>query len=230
MHTFDDWMHRDSLDGPLPNGITQPEGTGLIALCTSCNPFLGSAYVPSHNHLVAIGAHILNELQPRLGEFDSRLVTTVVSVRLYDVDRLACTKQIVSMILVTSGRSVVVANQALQQFVMDPAAVGLPPQYRLFLALAPGPAARSTGVFGNASPNGIYIGAEVVYPPFGYALTFNGATIWPVGEITSWASGAAGTVATTDLDLVVGFTHTGFPCDLRTRAQIETTERENLNK
>ena len=51
MHTFDDWMARESFDGPLPNGRPQPEGTGLIALCRGpggCNEFLGSAYGPSH--------------------------------------------------------------------------------------------------------------------------------------------------------------------------------------
>ena len=173
-----------------------------------------------------MGLHTLGELQHRLEEIDKRLVTTAVSLRLDGVNRLACAKQIVSMILVTCGRAVVQANPALEDFVRNPAAIGLPPQYRLFLAAVPGPAARTTGLCGKLA-DGLYVAAEVVYPPFAYALAFNATAIWPAGEITPWASAPFGEETTIAIDLPVGFTHTGFPCDLRTRAQVEARRLEN---
>jgi hypothetical protein len=230
MHTLDDWLRRDSLDGPLPNGMPQPEGMGLIALCERCNRFLGREYVAGHSHLVMMGLHVLSELESRLVEFDARPQPTIVSVRFDEVERLACAKQIVSMALVTSGRGVVKAHPLLAEFVRNPTLTPLPSQYRLFLALAAAPAARTTGLFvssRNIHEANHVVAAEIVYPPFAYALSFNAADVWPRGDITSWGSAAFAERAEIAIDLVLGFTHTAFPGDLRTRAMIEADRREN---
>jgi hypothetical protein len=223
MHTLDDWMQRESLDGPLPNGMPQPEGTGLPALCEPCNHFLGRHYVPAHNRMVRAGQDLLKQLVPRLQELDARTAATYLSVRMEEIDQLACAKQIVSMMLVTSGRDVVTAHPALARFVLTPDLCGLPPEYRLFLAVAPGPHARTTGLFGRADveEGRQVIGAEVAYPPFAYMLTFNGSEPHRRGEITSWASAPFGESTTVSLDLLVGFTYTPFPGDLRSRGRIE---------
>jgi hypothetical protein len=140
---------------------------------------------------------------------------------------MACAKHLVSMVLVTSGRDVVEADSELVRFVMNPELVGIPEQYRLFLAIALGPAARLTGMFFRSGPNTVTIAGEVVYPPFAYAVSFNGAAVRPIGEISSWASASFGESATVEIDLPIGFTHTAIPGDLRTRGEIEVTMKEN---
>jgi hypothetical protein len=133
------------------------------------------------------------------------------------------------MMLVTSGRDVVVANPDLGQFVRTPTARGLPAKYRLFLALSPGPAAKVTGLSAaiDTSTGQHSVVAEVVYPPFAYALSFNGSSVYRMGEITEWASAEHGKVVEQELGMLLGFCYTAFPGDLRTRAQIERTIKDN---
>jgi len=84
------------------------------------------------------------------------------------------------MLLITSGRGAVTANPDLAKFVQDPTARGLPARYRVFIALTPGPAAKSTGVsgIGDTDTGAHAIVAEVVYPPFSYVLAFDGAEVY----------------------------------------------------
>jgi hypothetical protein len=60
-----------------------------------------------------------------------------------------------------------------------------------------------------------------VYPPFAFALSFNGGSVYSSGEITSWFNALIQSVVEEGLDLPLGFCHTLFPGDLRTGAQIE---------
>lgn len=230
MHTLEDWLQVESLDAPLPNGTPQPDGTGLLALCKPCNEFLGANYVPAHTALVRGGLDILRRIATRLDEIDRRLETTILSIRLDSIDRLACAKQIVSMMLVTSGRSVATKNADLVQFVRDPKAIGLASRFKLSLAIVSGPAARTTGLFarGTFGQAGYATAAEVVYPPFAYVLTFNGTAPGPVGEITSWFEAPFGNPGPINLDLIVGFTHTALAGDLRTRGQLEAITKEKI--
>ena len=53
---LEDWLARDKTTGKLPNGILQPEGMGLSALCQKCNvDLLGVQYVPSFVEFVVAG-------------------------------------------------------------------------------------------------------------------------------------------------------------------------------
>jgi hypothetical protein len=221
MYSLEDWMQRESLEA-LPNGIPQPEGTG-VPLCVPCNGFLGKHYVPAHNRLVHAGLDCLAQVAPRLEEFDARPQPTLLQVGLAEIDRLACAKQIVSMLLVTSGRNVVVQNPDLESFVRNPQAQRLPARYRLFLNLCAGPAARVTGLSGivRVPENESTAVIEVAYVPFAYSLLFDNPGINQGTEITDWAAAPFGEWMTVHLNLRLGFTHTIFPCDLRTRQQIE---------
>jgi hypothetical protein len=230
MYGLEEWLARDSVTGELRGGTPQPEGMGLPALCRSCNvDLLGSHYVPAFIEFVDAGKQMLSSLVGRLPEFDSSDRATELAVTFLAVNRLAVVKQIVSMILVTSGRGVVEANPALEEFVRAPMARGLPTQYRLFLALCAGPVAKTTGLSVRVNPAAEThdLISEVVYPPFAYALSFNGTAAYSTGEISDWADAAYGEVAKCDLRLPLGFCHTAFPGDLRTRAQVERTVREN---
>ena len=224
MFNLDEWLARDTVTGEMSGGIIQPEGMGLIALCEPCNvKLLGTHYVPSFIDFVEAGKQMLAQVAPRIDEFNAREVDTILQVGFLEVNRLAVAKQIVSMLLVTSGRDVVAANPALAEFVLDPAAQGLPDRYRLFIAVVPGPAAKSTGVSGilRVNTGEQVVTAEVVYPPFGYALSLNGAPAYRKGEITHWTRADRGAVVSESIDLPLGFCYTAFPCDLRTQAQIE---------
>lgn len=203
---------------------------GLQALCEGCNVnLLGKHYVPAFIDFVDAGKQILGEIAAHLGTFDRREQGTTLEVKFLAVNRLAVAKQIVSMALVTSGRRVVEKNPALQQFVQTPAARGLPSNYRLFLALTPGPAAKVTGLGVRVDvPTGKQvIAAEVVYPPFAYVLSFNGTAAYSSGEITDWTNADYAAVTEAALRLPLGFCYTVIPGDLRNAAQIERTRREN---
>jgi hypothetical protein len=230
MHNLEEWLARDRTTGQLPGGIPQPEGMGLFALCEPCNrDLLGVHYVPAFVDFVEAGRQILADIAPGLDAYNARVPATHLGVRFFSIDRLAVAKQIVSMLLVTSGRGVVEANPALGEFVLKTQVRGLPSRYRLFLALTPGPAAKTTGL-GTAvdlTTGHKVVAAEVVYPPFAYALSFNGTVVYSCGEITSWTAAEFGTVVEQELMLPLGFCHTVFLGDLRTQAEIERTRREN---
>jgi len=224
MYNLEEWLARETATGQMPGGVIQPEGMGLNALCKKCNvDLLGVHYVPAFVDFVQAGKEMLGSIAPALGELDARNRATAMDVGFLAADRLAVAKQIVSMLLVTSGRDVVVKNPALAQFVLNPSARGLPPNYRLFIALTPGPVARTTGVSGilNTETGTQVVVAEIVYPPFAYALCFNGEEVYPEGEITHWTQAEYGVVVEERLRLVLGFCHTVFPADLRTSAQVQ---------
>jgi hypothetical protein len=100
-----------------------------------CYTLLGTHYVPAFIDFVEAGNEMLREVSPKFAEYDSKTQRTEFGVIFVAVNRLAVAKQIVSMILVTSGREVVKANPTLQHFVLQPEILELPQQYPLFLAL-----------------------------------------------------------------------------------------------
>jgi hypothetical protein len=233
MHNVEEWLARDRDTRDLPGGIKQLEGMGLRALCDGCNNgLLNQHYVAPFREFVDAGKQMLSACAPRLEEFNARQVATCVSVRFLEVNRLAVAKQIVAMVLVTCGRDVVEKNPALEAFVRQPTLRGLPAQYRLFIALTPGPAAKTTGLSAivDTDTAASRVVAEVVFPPFAYALSFDGTAVYAPGEITDWCSGNYGEVAEVAMDLRLGFCHTIFPGDLRSEAQIARTRAENLNQ
>jgi hypothetical protein len=67
------------------------------------------------------------------------------------------------MMLVTCGRDVAKDNPKLAEFVLTPTGRGLPPTYRLFIALTAGPAAKTTGLGGYVDEFGLTsVLAEIV--------------------------------------------------------------------
>lgn len=221
MFGLHDWLARDQGTGEMSGGVPQPAGTGVIGACEPCNRFMGGEYVPAFIRFTDAGREMLGQLADP-SPYDARPKPTYLHVAFNELDRLAVAKQIVAMLLMTSGRAVAERNPELARFVLDPEARGLPDRYRLFLALSPGPMARSTGVVGhlNTVTGQTRVVSELVYPPFGYAMTFNGTAAYEAGEITDWTLAAKGERVTVPLGLPLGFAHTALPADLRSRAQI----------
>jgi hypothetical protein len=234
MYNLEEWLARETATGKMAGGVIQPEGMGVVALCQECNgDLLGTHYVPSFIKFVEAGKEMLGGVGlNKIDELNKRDRATTADVIFLSVNRLAVIKQIVSMLLVTSGREVVAANPELERFVQDPKARGLPPRYRIFIALTAGPVAKATGLSGivDTDTGAHAVAAEVVYPPFSYVLAFNGAEIYPVGEITHWANAEYGVESQEPLRIVIGFVHTAFPADLRSWAHIKADEADNLKQ
>jgi hypothetical protein len=230
LHSLEEWLARESLSGPLPGGQFQPEGIGKFALCKPCNERLGTQYVPSFIEFVKAGVQILLSIGPgKWQQFDNDLVTHYADVKFMAINRRRVAKQIVSMMLVTSGRGVTNANPDLQRFVLEPSVVDAPSQFRLFLALCPGPGAKVTGLSTilKMETGQVLAGADIVYPPFEYFFVINGETPDRGGEITSWMH-ADDSVEQVSLTLPIGFCHTAFPGDIRSRAQVERDQKSNM--
>jgi hypothetical protein len=231
LHSLEEWLDREDLSGPLPGGQFQPKGMGKFALCRTCNEHLGTQYVPAFVDFVGAGVQMLMSIGPDTWDrFDNDLLTHQVNVMFTEVNRRRVAKQIVSMMLVTSGRGVVKANPTLQQFVLDPSSVGVPSEYRLFLTLCPGPFAKVTGLSTMLNPDAhqIIAGANVAHAPFEYFLVMNGATPVREGEITSWMWAENDSVEQIEMRLPFGFCHTAIPADIRSRAQIEAAQKADI--
>jgi hypothetical protein len=72
-------------------------------------------------------------------------------------------------------------------------------------------------------------GGPFDYCPKGSEWAHHGpgtSTSW----ISDWMNAEYGVELEEKMRLVIGFSHTAFPADLRTWAEIKTDEKENLNK
>jgi hypothetical protein len=229
MYNLEEWLARDAITGVLPGGVPLPEGMGVIGLCGACNNgLLNVHYVPAFVDFVEAGKQMIGDIgATRFAELDTVDKTTCASVKFLAVNRLAVAKQIISMVLVTSGREVVAKNSDLEKFVRTPTARCTPAKYRLFLALTAGSAARSTGLSVQINASGEAHFAEVVHPPFAYALSFNATAPYPDGEISHWTAAEYDSICEEAIGLPIGYCHTIIPGDLRTSAHIERETRES---
>jgi hypothetical protein len=222
MHTFDDWLNRLE-DGTLPGGLLQPEGTGLKGLCVSCNRFLGQHFVNPFAFFVHAGMGILHDIGIPCEELDRSAELRDVECEIRDVDCLAVAKQIVAMIVTTSGREFAEQHETLCSFVLDPERRGLERNYGLHLSLCCGPLARSTGLqsMGNTKTQEYFVFAEVAYYPFSYVLTVNGSDGFEnFAIITPFIDAEPHVRRPVRLLLPIGFANTGLPGDMRSSALI----------
>ena len=138
------------------------------------------------------------------------------------------------MALATSSAWLAMEHPDLGDFVSDRARTGLPDRYQFYLALFAGPFARTSGaaeridfVRGTRT-----VLVEVAFPPFAYMMTidsdpdmaidaFDMLNITPMVDV-GYDQKAIGV----ELDLLVGFGHTPYPGDYRTRAMLEADLRK----
>jgi hypothetical protein len=63
---------------------------------------------------------------------------------------------------------------------------------------------------------------EVAYPPFGYVMTVDSPQdAVETSNVTSMVNVSYNQMADMELDMLIGFGHTPFPVDYRTRAMVE---------
>jgi hypothetical protein len=141
-------------------------------------------------------------------------------------------KQVVAMMLATSPPSLGENHPELAEFVLDRHRIGLPETFAFYLSLYAGPQARMTGVAGRLQwdppPTRMDTLVEVAWPPFAYAMTIDSEPLAvPSSDITAFTTVPYEARADIDLQLLVGFGHTLYPADYRTRAMIERDVRLN---
>jgi hypothetical protein len=151
-------------------------------------------------------------------------------VRFSGVNRLRFLKQIMTMLFSVNAPEFAKAHPELVAFVLDPQRTGVPARYRFYLALFRGPLARFVGLSVSAnlaSQQAAYV-SEIAHPPFAYLFTLDTPPGYvPLGDITDFAN-ASDTQGDVELDMVVGFGHTPYPGDYRSKAAVESEAGEPL--
>jgi hypothetical protein len=224
---FDHWLQRDE-SGRMTGGYPQPKGTGFYAICKECNERTGEWYVPEYAKLVHTGFKLLSQSQPS-AEADTDPATKAAIVGLKGVRPLPIVKEIVAMLLAINSPDFAGAHPPLRAFVLDPKQSGLPERYRLYLTLYRGPLARFVGLavkIDLTSGEATYV-TELGYPPFAYALTVDSPSLLSIGEITHWTTARPDDVLDVRLNMIVGFGHTPYPADYRSRAAIQADRAAN---
>ena len=227
MFGLDDWLRRGD-DGLLAGGRIEQRGAGDYTLCAECNNNTGSWYGTELRRAAASAVRLLRDAP--LDEFDAKLEPTWAEVAFRGGEGhprphpLRFIKQVVTMLLATSPPELSTTHPELGDFVRDREAVGLPDRFQFYLALFAGPFARSTGVAARMTPEGrVDTLVEVAFPPFAYVMTIDSDDddAIPTQNITECSTVSYNATADLEMSLLIGFGHTPYPADYRTRAMVE---------
>jgi hypothetical protein len=134
------------------------------------------------------------------------------------------------MLLATSPPHLTLDHPDLGDFVLERTRTGLPDRYRFYLSLFAGPNARSTGVAVRFSESRSRIDTlvEVAFPPYAYVMTIDSEPeAIETCDITEMANVGYNQRADLELDLLIGFGHTPYPADYRTKAMVERDRERN---
>ena len=224
---LDDWLRRG--DDLLAGGRIEQRGAGDYTLCAQCNNNTGAWYGTELRRAAASAARLLRDAP--LDELDAKLEPTWAEIAFRGGDGrprphpLRFMKQIVTMLLATSPPELSEAYPELGDFVRDRGAVGLPDRFQFYLALFAGPLARSTGaaVRLDAESGRVDTLVEVAFPPFAYVMTVDAVDhdAIPTQNMTECATVSYNASADLEMSLLIGFGHTPYPADYRTRATVE---------
>lgn len=229
VYGLDHWLSSDEERG-LEGGRIEQRGAGDRVLCESCNNKTGS-WFGNELALLARAAHNILGRAP-LEEFDKSLDRMAADVAFKQTPGrpdlgphpLRIAKQFVSMMLSTSPPDLARLHPELPEFVLDRERIGLADRYQLYLALFAGPLARQTGI---AHSLHIESGAmttlvEVAFPPLAYVMTIDSKP-GPIEmlNITSFVDVGYDTRADIEAHLLIGFGHTPYPADYRSRAMLD---------
>src|SRR5436190_7197526 len=216
------WLNREDRTA---DGTISQRGSGVYSLCRDCNSRAGELYVPEFKKLHGTGAKALAELDLRALDAAEDAGYMEIDVQGVRPGRLA--KQITTMLLAISPGSFAQANPALTEYAREPNKIGLPPEYKFYLALYAGPNARYNGgsVAMKLNDKGSFDSIpvwELAYPPFAYVLTVDEEIpALETGNVTAFTEAGINDTGQMSVTLKVGFGHTIFPLDLRTKAKME---------
>lgn len=227
---LDHWFAKGET-GQMTGGAPQPDGSGMVSLCKSCNEKTGAWYVPEFAKLVRDGITLHQHLDEySAGDDPGKSMTPrFVHVGIRQIRPLPLLKEVVAMLLAVNGPEFGKKNPALVQFVLEKESRGLPDRYRIFLSLFRGPMARFAGlsVAVHTDIGTITLMTEVAYPPFAYLMTIDSTPELSIGEVTDWANADWNVTRDVTLDLLIAFAHTPYPGDYRSRAAIDAEVAKN---
>jgi hypothetical protein len=213
------WLRRED-EGAEVRGTISQRGSGAYALCRDCNSRAGELYVPEFRKLHGTGERALAQLD--LAALDAQEDAGYVEMEAHGVRPGRLGKQIVTMLLAISPGAFAQVNPALTEYARDPHKVGLPPEYQFYLALYAGPNARYNGGSVVLRQNCSIPTWELAYPPFAYVMTIGEeAPALEAGNVTSFIEAGINEIGQMNVTLKVGFGHTIFPLDLRTKKKVE---------
>ena len=221
----EEWL-RFGETGEWSGGRIEQRGAGSEVLCEDCNNKTGSWYGNELRVAANAGARLLRESP--LAELDALLEHRWADVTFKQSavgpHPLRFIKQVVTMLLATSPVELSLAHPELGEFVLDKERSGLPDRFRFYLSLFAGPIARSTGVAQRLriEPPRLDTLVEVAFPPYAYVMTIDSEPeAVESADITSFADLTYNNKADIRLDLLIGFGHTMYPADYRTKAMLD---------
>jgi hypothetical protein len=218
-----------AFDGPLmiggapPGAKTFQKGMGSYSLCPQCNNDTGAWYGEKFVQFCKKGMILLEKTghKPSLCYFG-------------DIYPLAIIKQIVSMFLSINSLAFRDKYVDLVGFVLDPRARNLHPRYAIYIYFNHEGMHRATPISvkldlktSTMEHLGTRLMTEISYPPFGYLMTVDSQPPnAEVVDITFFSSCAYEQQRTLSMQYPVYLTHTFFPGDYRSIAEIARDNRE----
>ena len=207
---FDAWLLRGA-DAPGP-----------YTLCDDCSEAAARWYLPEFRRWLRMAEDLIARGRPP-AELDADPRPSWAGAELRDVRPARFLKQVVTMLLaITPPGFLQRGHIDLGEYARDPARVGLPPRYQLYLSLFHGPYARFVGYSAQLDHETGRTGelVELAYPPFSFVLSLTGDAPVETTNVTDFAQLRASDLCIVDLDLLNGFAHTPYPADLRTAAAV----------
>ena len=221
--TLEQWLAREEAGGSIDGRIIQG-GSGRHSLCAECNNFTGSKYAREYIVWARVAASYLRRFEPSPQFAQRHYSLRTVEFGMSEASPLRMAKQMISMMLATSGPGLGDRNPELREFVLDEQRHGLSSKYRLYLNLFDDRRSRSSGVSVSLNTtNGLSTAScEVAHFPFSCALTLDEQEpLHPLGDVTEMAFVRYGARVGVRLKMLVGFGNTPFPNDLRTRHRMD---------
>ena len=228
---MDAWLAREGPEADKLRGTISQRGSGAYSLCRECNSRAGELYVPEFLQWHNVGADVIN--QQDLTALDSQMENIAVDLEIEKVRPGRFMKQVVTMLLAIAPGGFAKANPELAEYALKPEKLGLPPRYKIYLALYAGPLARFDGgaVRVSAGPEGVgsnVLILEIAYPPFAYVLAIDETEpSVETCDVTNLTEPGIDVETEVRMTLQIGFGHTMYPTDFRTRARLQKERAEN---
>jgi len=198
-----------------PTAKLQQGGIGYYCLCRSCNSFLGYNYVPDYFKMAQVGKSIFKN-----NDFQKAKFTTV------EISPLKLLKQVISMFICINKPDFTEQYPELLHFIKNPKENNLPEKYRIFMYL------NNSGQIRNLSmmyTNTHGLVNEITFPPFGFVLSIDSNSFFPLTEITHFKNSNVNFNGKIDFELFNHPTHLLYPIDYRTKEEIDATIKKNLD-
>ena len=171
----------------------------------------------------------MSQMSPSFAEIDAQLDPAYVHFGLREVRPGRFMKQLATMLLALSPGGFPAVHPELTSYARDQDMINLPDRYQFYLAFLVGPTARFNGGAGIwREKQGVLFTLELAFPPFAYILSVDeDSPALEAGNLTSFTKLEIDQVAEVKMDLRLGFSHTPFPLDFRTKAALERDRKAN---